>query len=141
MVLTTKLTNLEKQLSEIDKGTKDKSIAGTGKDLSQPRSGSCFTLDEWYIKKEGGTKTIDGETWYWCPHHKMEGTYDGVYVKHPKDKHDKWFERKNKFKRKDISSSDAPPYNSLKSQKLALSNNTKAAMVANFHTQEQADIL
>ena len=38
----------------------------------------------------------DGETWFWCPHHKIKGQYDGMYVTHKPEDHDAWLKRKNK---------------------------------------------
>ena len=36
---------------------------------------------------------------WWCPKHKCpKETYDGIYVGHPPDEHDKWQTRKDKFK-------------------------------------------
>ena len=44
-------------------------------------------LARWRIKKEGDTKQYIGKTWYWCPYHKKEGKWDGMYVLHKPEDH------------------------------------------------------
>ena len=39
--------------------------------------------------------TRDGKKWFWCPHHKIEGKYDGLYVTHKPKDHEEWLKRKN----------------------------------------------
>ena len=101
-------------------------------------------MEPWRIVKEGPTKVVDGKTWYWCPHHKREGLYDGMYVTHPPDKHDEWQERKTSWGKKKSASNTSTPASaaSTSAQKLGLSSDLKATMVANFQcTQEEADKL
>ena len=71
----------------------------------------------------------------------MEGVYEIIYVKHLEDKHDKCVERKKGWKRIERPTSDAPLSTATpNSQKLALSNNLKAAMVTNSNcTEAQAN--
>ena len=74
---------------------------------------------------------------YWCTHYKMGGVYDGMYPG-PEDEHDKWLERKNKWKKnKGKNTSDNPlPNPDPNLMKLTLSNNLKASMVTNFNYTE-----
>ena len=101
-------------------------------------------MDPWRIVKEDPTKIDDGKTCYWCPRYKKEGVYDGICFIHPPNKHDEWSVRKNNWRKKKTSSStstqDSKP--SITNQKLGLSSDLKAVIVANFHcTQEEADKL
>ena len=48
---------------------------------------------------KGLKRTIDGKEMWWCKFHKCpRGTYDGMYVMHPPEKHDEWQVRKDEFK-------------------------------------------
>ena len=40
--------------------------------------------------KQGNTKVVNGVTFWWCPHHKNEGQFDGLYVTHKPSEHDAW---------------------------------------------------
>ena len=69
----------------------------------------------------------------------MEGVYDSIYVHSPEDKHDKWLEREKGWKKKkDTTPTSSNPSSTTMptSQKLTLSNNLKAVMVANFNCTE-----
>ena len=103
-----------------------------------------LTLELWRIVKEGLTKIVDSKKWYWCPHHKKEGVYDGMYVTHPPEKQDEWIKQKNNWgKRKSTTTnSTLASERSIPDRKLGLISNLKAAMVASFQcTQEEADKL
>ena len=39
-------------------------------------------LPDWRMKREGDTKIMDGKTWHWCTHHKLDGVFDGLYMTH-----------------------------------------------------------
>jgi len=86
------LTTLNHELQNGKKAGKSYAGAVTGGGVAEKEW--VFTLDPWRIVKEGSSKTVDGKTWNWCPHHKREGKYDGMYVAHTPDKHDEWLERK-----------------------------------------------
>ena len=67
-----------------------------------------------------------------------------MYVTHTPDKHDEWLERNTSWGKKKSASatSTSASTTSTSTQKLALSSDLKAAMVANFQcTQEEADKL
>ena len=55
-----------------------------------------FTIKKWRGKKEGNTKVVDGRTYYWRPHHKMDGHFDGIYNSSHKASEN--FEYKKRFK-------------------------------------------
>ena len=50
----------------------------------------------WRIDKKGATATWKGREHVWCPHHKKDGVFDGMYYNnHTPDTHDEWKERVN----------------------------------------------
>ena len=50
------------------------------------------------MKKEGPEKIVDGTTYWWCLHHRLEGVFDGLYMTHrPGHEHDLWKEAKDKI--------------------------------------------
>ena len=133
--------NLEEQLKSSASASSSSSAAG--KSSKNP----YFTLDDWRMKKDGDSKTMDGKTWYWCPRHVQEGLYDGLYVTHRPEDHDAWADRKRNWKKNksssgQSSSGNASGDNPSSTDRLTLSNNLKAAMVTNFQcTSEQAERL
>ena len=58
-------------------------------------------IDAWRKSKtKGDTCLMDGKQWWWCPEHKREGDFDGLYVTHPPgDGHQKWLARRRRAKR------------------------------------------
>ena len=51
-------------------------------------------LPKWRTVKDRAKKTIDVTQYWWCPHHKhKDGLWDGLYVRHPPEKHDKIMDR------------------------------------------------
>ena len=54
------------------------------------RTGEFFSgLSKWRTINSGATKTTDGAQFWWCPNHKhKDGLWDGLYVRHPPEKHD-----------------------------------------------------
>ena len=142
------LTALNNELKDVKKGS---STGNYGKTCAGAVTGGgaagkewTFTLDPWRIVKEDPTKTVIERLWYWSPHHKRDSKYYGMYVAHPPDKHDKWLERKKSWgKKRSTTATSTPASTTLTAtQKLGLSSDLKAAMVANFQcTQEEADKL
>ena len=138
VALVTKVNELESRLAS--KNTS----SSTSSSSSQQAFSRKFGMDDWRFKKDGDSKKVDGEQWWWCPHHVQEGVYDGLYVKHPPEKHAEWEERKknNKLKSSSFKDSAASAATDTSKAKLSLSNSLKAAMVTNFQcSQEQADRL
>ena len=90
---------------------------------------------EWRTKKGKDKVEKDGKTWWWCPHHKREGYFDGLYMPHKPCDHDKWAENKKKWKDK---RNDKKGNDSGKS-KLNLSDALKSALMTEGNmTEEQA---
>ena len=102
------------------------------------RPGDFLSIKAWRMKKTENTVTRDGKTWHWCPHHKQEGEYDGLYVTHKPEEHDEW--KKNKFqfrrnkyarsKKNDENKDDSKDEDEKDSdKKLTLNGNLKAALL------------
>ena len=93
LALTTKVGQLEKALAEKRPAPDPVAAAKTAK---HPKTGrnvfpGQHQIEKWRGKKEGDEKVVDGRTYYWCPHHKYEGHYDGLYVSsHKASEHDIW---------------------------------------------------
>ena len=103
----------------------------TASDASKSKgSGQKPNIEAWRMKKSFGDKTErDGKVWYWCPHHKYENFYDGLYVTHPPEKHEEWQDRQDKMKGRGKyanNSSEAASHNDVK---LVLSDSVKQALV------------
>ena len=90
-------------------------------------------IPEWRTTFKGEKMTADGKNWVWCPHHKSEGLFDGLYMPEGHD-HAKWKkekeekvkklkERREKKKREKLSST-VPNL----SNKLPLVDNLKSAL-------------
>ena len=77
----------------------------------------------------------DGKIWFWCPHHKIEGQYNGLHVTHKPEDHDAWLKRKNKqlAKRRrakdNQNSEDTKQSEEDGSKKLVISDSLKAALM------------
>ena len=39
-------------------------------------------VEKWRAVKAGDTKIVGGTTWHWCPHHKLENKWNGLYSRH-----------------------------------------------------------
>lgn len=85
VALTTQITNIEKNISA---GVASLTTKFGAAPSANPHWGSKFTLEDWRIVFDGKEKVIDDRTWYWCPHHKMDGFYDGMHVDHTWDTYD-----------------------------------------------------
>ena len=84
----------------------------------------------------------DGKTWWWCPHHKTEGLFDGLYVTHKPEDHDEWKKDKRNWMRKKNSSSSSASDGNSDSGKLQLTDSMKQALMTDGNmTEEQATAL
>ena len=91
----------------------------------------------------------DGKTWWWCPHHKKEGLFDGLYMPHKPSEHDEWKKKKDerraayKEKKKANSSANSTSSKGDKGKiKLELTEAMKNALVTDCNmTEEQATAL
>ena len=103
----------------------------------------------WRMKKGPEKLDRDGKTWFWCPHHKMEGQYDGLYVTHRPEEHDVWLKRKNerltrrrraKENQNDSEHGKQPGEDG--SKKLVISDSLKSALMTHMDVSpEQIDAL
>ena len=110
--------------------------------------GTKLNIEAWRMKKVGDSKVVDGKTYYWCPHHKLNGVFDGLYMTHkPGEGHEEWLARKNKRKEKSkngkgssteksTSGTKATVSTANGSNKLGLSDKLKAALATKFSISE-----
>ena len=55
------------------------------------------TIEEWRMTKTEDVVTRNGKEFYWCPHHKQPGRYDGLYVSsHKPEEHDEFMKNKRR---------------------------------------------
>lgn len=87
---------------------------------------SGTTVEEWRIKFDGPTKQRGGKKWYWCPHHVLEGKWNGMYALHPPDKHRG---KKPKATTPTPTASSAPP---AEKSELALNSRLKQVLMTNL---------
>ena len=97
---------------------------------SQGRTTS--TLEEWRMKKTEDVVKRDGKTYYWCPHHKQPGKYDGLYVSsHKPEDHDEYMEKRKNGKGNWNKKSNAP------APSLQLKDKLQQALTSNGLSQDQ----
>ena len=99
--------------------------------------------DAWRKVKINDTIEFEGETWYWCPHHKHEDDYDGLYMKHDPDQgHKKWqIEKDKRKKQKSDKKNDSTPEVKNSQPKLILNDKLKTALMTSANmTKEQVDM-
>ena len=129
VALTTKIDTLEIAFNT-------QSSSDAPKQGKQGKNGN-FNLPEWRKTKRGDSITKEGETWWWYPHHKVEGQFDGLYMKHKPSEHDKWKEERDK-KRKEYKDrrrekcdkdGKSSGNNNSSSSKLTLSDKLKSALM------------
>lgn len=77
-----------------------------------------------------------GKLWTWCPHHKKEGHYDGLYyANYLPETHDAW---KNRGQKRGGGTSAPPPMASAKSSaSLKISDTLKNALCTNLCVSEE----
>ena len=65
------------------------------------QNGNGYFIEPWRKSKtKGDTCFVDGKQWWWCPEHKRQNDFDGLYVTHqPGQGHQNWLERKRRNKR------------------------------------------
>ena len=127
--LTTKITDLEQKFQ-----------ANATNNVNFGASKPKLHIPVWRTENKGEMCQRDRNTWYWCPHHKKEGLFDGLYMPHKPEEHDAWAkkkkeEREKRSRSKDDSSSESKP-------KLQLTDSMRQALVTNgYMTPEQATVL
>lgn len=61
---------------------------------------SSLSVDVWRTKNIGDTVFVNGVQWWWCPHHKFPGKFDGLYMKHqPGSGHEAWEAKKDRMRK------------------------------------------
>ena len=128
LALSTQIANLEKALV-----TKNGTSSG-GQDVPSGKGSNFRNIDAWRkVKNKGNQCEVDGLTWWWCPKHKVEGSYDGLYVRHRPEDHEDWQARKDERKRQKSSSSSNQQ---VESQKLSMSDKLKSALMTRCDLSE-----
>ena len=134
IALSTQLEHAKQQLASAYATSTSGSSASNRNSFSPSgTSGRKPNIDAWRMKKTLGDKVQrDGKWYYWCEHHKYPGFYDGLYVTHPPEKHDKWKDRQDRFKKRGKYATNSTTSNSDSSRgkvKLVLSNTIKQALI------------
>ena len=96
------------------------------------------------IKKkfDGNKKMIGGVQHWWCPHHKWEGEFDGLYMTHTPDKgHDEWKKakdaRKQKYKEQKGSKSSSSNNSTKSKKKLSCTSEMRAALCTSLQIEPE----
>ena len=130
--LATRLDSMENQIQGSSSSSKPKSTKSSSFSTKKK-----FGIEEWRMNKQGNTKVVNGVTYWWCPHHRNEGQFDGLYVTHKPSEHDSWKaerDRKNAaWKDKRRSKTDKSSTSSGKtpaSKRLVMSEKLKSVLVS-----------
>lgn len=130
--LATRLDSMENQIQGSSSSSKPKSTKSSSFSTKKK-----FGIEEWRMSKQGNTKIVNGVTYWWCPHHRNEGQFDGLYVTHKPSEHDSWKaerDRKNAaWKDKRRSKTDKSSTSSGKtpaSKRLVMSEKLKSVLVS-----------
>lgn len=99
-----------------------------------------FGIDEWRLHKQGYTKVVNGVTYWWCPHHKLDGKYDGLYMTHKPSEHDAWKrdreKRNQEWKEKRRAKKDKENSNPNAQKKLLMSDKLKSVLVTRLQCSD-----
>jgi hypothetical protein len=143
-----KLIALTTQLEKLLKSSGNQTALATdgSSSSSKPASKPRNVIDEWRKKKGAATVTKNGQTWYWCPKHKVDGQYDGLYVTHSPADHDEVMAKRKENYQKRRDKKDKSTNSGTKSggnkQRLTLSDNLKACLLTHSTlTSAQADAI
>ena len=100
--LTTQLEEAKKQLIQAyatNAQTANKSQGEQNTPLNS--TGRKPNVKSWRMRKTFRDKVErDGKVYFWCPHHKYPGFYNGLYVTHPPHQHDEWKDRQDRMKKR-----------------------------------------
>ena len=136
MALTTQVEQLveaQKQYLAMVSAKKTRMNAAAKPGSTNP--GDFLSIKAWRMKKTEDSVQKEGRTWYWCPHHKVEGSYDDLYVAHKPEEHDEWknnrgqFQKKKYLEKKQDKSEDKDENKNASSKKLINNDNSKAALL------------
>ena len=148
--LTTELESLRKAQTTLTALVTDTAGNSYANKWKKSASGYSFSIEPWRKIKGEASVERNGKQWWWCPHHKMEGEFDGLYVTHQPEKHDEWKQNKEArserrkqaslAKKEDKSAGDEAAPSDTKT--LALSNVLKTALMSHCElTPAQVDAL
>ena len=150
IALTTQVEALRSQIVHRGGSNGDNRINNSNN--QNGRSNGKFNTDipEWRMKNVGPSKEVDGVQYSWCPHHKLEGVFDGLYMTHkPGKENDEWKIEKDRKraefkKRKDAnkgtSDNSADNANAAKgdgNKNLNLSDKMKAVLMTKFNCSDE----
>ena len=91
----------------------------------------------WRKTHQGPSVVRMGKTWNWCPHHKKEGHYDGLYyANHTAETHDAWKARGKQGGAKTTEVPDAKT-TSANATSLKISETLKQALCTNLCVSEE----
>ena len=93
-------------------------------------------------KFDGNKKMIGGVQHWWCPHHKWEGEFDGLYMTHTPDKgHDEWKKakdaRKQKYKEQKGSKTSGSNNTTKSKKKLSCTSEMRAALCTSLQIEPE----
>ena len=135
--LVTEVNDLKALLTK----TKPQANATESNPKSTKKKDKLF-VDEWRIVNKGESCTRDGATWHWCPHHKREGLYDGMYMPHKACDHAEWKRKKEERWGKKRPTPDDSASDSSSKPKLQLTESMRQALVTEGNmSAEQATAL
>ena len=100
----------------------------------------CPGLEKWLIVKGKENITRDGNTYWWCPHHKRDNLYDDMYTEHdPGESNKSWkanIDEKKSRRKKETSTtssiSTASPEDIFYRHQLKLSGKLQALMMTDL---------
>ena len=139
-----KYTNLVKEGSWLKAKEKkpQQIVLATNKDAGSSGKGNQSKCNIPMIKRkyDGPKKKIGGVQHWWCPHHKWEGEFDGLYMPHnPGKGHEEWQKakdaRKLKYKQQKNPNSPSCPTVPKKPKKLQCSSEMRAALCTTFQIE------
>jgi len=134
MALTTEVQQLREETKQFSAMVTSKSNGNSSSGGHQSgKSKDFLSIKSWRMVKTDDMVERDGKTWYWCPHHKVEGSYDGLYVTHKPEEHEEWKNNRSQFRKKKFESnknsgSDSNN-NSAPTNKLHINDTLKAALL------------
>ena len=121
-----------------DVGTKQPAQSSTEEVGDHENVKGMRLLKKWRTVFKGDTIVKDGVTHTWCPHHKNEGYYDGLYYhNHTPATHDQWREGKKNWKKNKDNGNDTSRATSGAQKSLKISDALKTALCTNLCISEE----
>ena len=141
IALTTMVTNIGSTSHALTTGT------NSTDSNKNPRGKGKANIEPWRFIKTADKVVKDGKEWWFCMEHKGPD-YNGMYVRHPPEKHAEWLA--NKLERQTKRKPDAPPAPDSTtssapnqgSKRLVMADRLKAALTTDFcMTEDQIEDL